>query len=244
MVVGANALNTEKEYGITIIVKDSMGNTSSSTTVSTLYYIMDVRYTGKGVSIGKLSEKDEFEVGMPADFKNDLKINGRNILYLIRDMLYPVGTIYMSISSTNPGTLFGGTWIAWGTGRVPVGINTADGNFNTVEKTGGVAANNFDHAHITQSVGLTVGQLPPHSHSLYNKVKHILYDTGINDTSFGWHAGTSTGYRASPNSAPYLIGVNNTGSGQAHNHGNTGNALSWVSNLQPYITCYMWKRTA
>ena len=42
----------------------------------------------------------------------------------------------MSVNSTNPGSLFGGTWTAWGQGRVPVGVSTS-GTFNTVEKTGG-----------------------------------------------------------------------------------------------------------
>ena len=36
------------------------------------------------------------------------------------DIIYPVGSIYMSVKSTNPGTLFGGTWTAWGTGRPPI----------------------------------------------------------------------------------------------------------------------------
>ena len=35
-----------------------------------------------------------------------------------------------------------------------------------------------------------------------------------------------------------------SGSGNAHNHGNTGNATVTVNTLQPYITVYMWKRTA
>lgn len=35
-----------------------------------------------------------------------------------------------------------------------------------------------------------------------------------------------------------------SGSGNAHNHGNTGNATVTVNTLQPYITIYMWKKTA
>ena len=43
--------------------------------------------------------------------------------------------------------------MAWGAGRVPVGINTGDGNFNTVEKTGGSSV-----------VTLTANQMPPHAY--------------------------------------------------------------------------------
>ena len=50
---------------------------------------------------------------------------------------HPIGSLFETTVSTNPGTLYGGTWAAWGGGRVPVGVNTADSDFNTVEKTGG-----------------------------------------------------------------------------------------------------------
>lgn len=40
----------------------------------------------------------------------------------------------MSVNSTNPKNLFGGTWVAWGTGRVPVGIDTSQTEFASIEK--------------------------------------------------------------------------------------------------------------
>ena len=137
----------------------------------------------------------------------------------ILDKTYPVGSIYMSISNTNPSELFGGTWLAWGSGRVPVGVNTSDSNFNTIEKTGGEA-----------TVALTVAQLPSHNHNI-----GVTADSGIVGLHIEGVAGsgvnvTHTWY-LSPN-GPFAKGdTTNTGGGQAHN------------NLQPYITCYMWKRT-
>ncbi len=130
--------------------------------------------------------------------------------------VYPVGSIYMTTVGTNPGTLFGGTWVAWGSGRVPVGVNTADTDFNAVEKTGG------EKTHT-----LTVAELPLHDHTI------PLY----------WGTGSTEGERALTqgldNSNPKMYqGEANrphttvTGNEQAHN------------NLQPYITCYMWRRTA
>ena len=123
---------------------------------------------------------------------------------------HPVGDIYLSVNPTNPGTLYGGTWVAWGSGRVPVGVNASDTDFKTVEKTGG------EKAHT-----LTVQEMPNHDHDL-NAVNE-----GVDNPNGGYHPGWTFNkqYTAQVMSA-------STGGGQAHN------------NLQPYITCYMWKRTA
>ncbi len=125
--------------------------------------------------------------------------------------IYPVGCIYMSAVATNPKTLFGiGTWVEWGKGRVPVGVDTAQVEFNTVEKTGG------SKTHV-----LTVNEMPAHNHPI--SFNHSA-------TAFGGYAlAGSTEYGATATVDGF---INNRGGGAAHN------------NLQPYITCYMWKRTA
>lgn len=84
------------------------------------------------------------------------KESGPNAAVLKSELLnlvYPVGSIYMSISSTNPGTLFGGTWVAWGAGRVPVSVDANDTDFNAAEKTGG------EKTHT-----LTILEMPNHDH--------------------------------------------------------------------------------
>ncbi|WP_270433318.1 phage baseplate protein [Anaerostipes hominis (ex Lee et al. 2021)] len=69
---------------------------------------------------------------------------------LLFDRIYPVNTIYISISSTNPSTMFGGTWVSWGSGKFLVGVNTSSSYFNTVEKVGGSTdAVVINHAHTT-----------------------------------------------------------------------------------------------
>ena len=122
---------------------------------------------------------------------------------------HPVGSLFETTVSTNPGTLYGGTWAAWGGGRTPVGVNTADTSFNTVEKTGGAKTHT-----------LTVQEIPNHAHDL-NAVNE-----GVDNPNGGYHPGWTFNkqYTAQVMSA-------SIGGGQAHN------------NLQPYITCYIWKRT-
>lgn len=58
--------------------------------------------------------------------------------------IYPVGSIYITTVSTNPNTVLGfGTWAAFGAGKVLVGLDSGDGDFDTAEETGGAKT----HAH-------------------------------------------------------------------------------------------------
>jgi hypothetical protein len=51
---------------------------------------------------------------------------------------WPVNSIFISISNTNPATTLGyGTWVAFGLGQTLIAINAGDGDFDTAEKTGG-----------------------------------------------------------------------------------------------------------
>ena len=52
----------------------------------------------------------------------------------IVDLIYPVGSIYMSVNNVNPSTFLGGTWETWGSGKVPVGVNPNDSDFSIAEK--------------------------------------------------------------------------------------------------------------
>lgn len=59
-----------------------------------------------------------------------------------KSALFPIGSIYTAVVSTNPGTLLGfGTWTAFGAGKVLVGLDSGDTSFDTVEETGGAKTN-------------------------------------------------------------------------------------------------------
>jgi hypothetical protein len=75
--------------------------------------------------------------------------------------VYPVGSIYTAIVATNPATLLGvGTWTAFGAGKVMVGIDASDTDFDTVEETGGAK---------TGSHTLTTSEIPSHTHTVAQK---------------------------------------------------------------------------
>jgi microcystin-dependent protein len=160
--------------------------------------------------------------------------------------VYPVGSIYMSVNSADPSTLFGGTWTRWGAGRVPVSVNESGTEFKTVEKTGG-----------TISVALTQAQIPAHIHTV---PAHGHTAAAANAGSHSHHVQRTQGAQTTSGGTAYLAqgsidNSSNTSTAGDHTHeitvyprdafGTTATGGSAAhSNLQPYITCYMWKRTA
>ena len=148
--------------------------------------------------------------------------------------LHPVGSIYINATnSTNPGTLLGfGTWTAFGAGRVPVGFDSTNTLFDTAEETGGSAdAITVSHTH-TATTTLTD---PGHAHTMTG-------DFGDVSDFFG---GSGNGYGTGIGSAQpgYVVASNTTGITASTSVSTTGSSGT-NANYQPYITVYMWKRTA
>lgn len=195
------------------------------------------------------------------------------------NMVYPVGSIYMSVNAVNPSNLFGGTWVVWGSGRVPVGVNTSETEFSAVEKTGGAKTHvlttaqlpvhthtftgtavntgneNKKHTHIIPALSGATSHSGQHNHIISGASNSFRGEpiNGVVGTNADWnstegqltrtsgnhsHSVTTNASNTGDNSSNHIHSVtakgtnSNTGSGSAHN------------NLQPYITCYMWKRTA
>lgn len=186
-----------------LIAELPSGNTN--TAITALENFRDLRYAKYDADGNDISDtyakKDDMEAAM--------------------QRMYPVGSIYFSAVGTNPSELFGfGTWQAWGAGRVPVGVDASQTEFNAVEKTGGEKA----HA-------LTINEMPSHTHEIsYRPIGDPSDDPFALFKSEGGITGTynSPGTELSQDA----LEAKAAGGGQAHN------------NLQPYITCYMWKRTA
>ena len=154
--------------------------------------------------------------------------------------IYPIDSIYMSTSPRNPHEFIGGTWVEWGKGRVPVGVDSSDTDFKDAGKMGG------EKTHY-----LSVSEMPSHSHEgTYTDLKSQTTgkpdDNGeYSETKYSVHYDvTESGMRYVETSSGMVVsiplnnviesihGVYPNGGSQAHN------------NLQPYITCYMWKRIA
>lgn len=152
----------------------------------------------------------------------------------VKSALFPVGAIYTAVVSTNPGTLLGfGTWTAFGAGRVMVGYDSSNSLFDTAEETGGSAdAITVSHTHTATTTITDTG----HTHNFLG---------GQVTTGSGAYFNAQTGGLGSSYSATATGSVpsSTTGITAATTNSSTGSSGT-NANYQPYITVYMWKRTA
>ena len=139
-----NRRNINKSINIKIITAFILGAiisiTSSYAIAQTLIKSADVSYVDNA-KLGATNVQSAID-GTCTKFSTELQS------FLLK--VYPVGSIYISYNSTNPGTLFGGTWENYGNGRVLKGINSG-----TAGQTGGNA-----------TTTLKEENMPSHSHSI------------------------------------------------------------------------------
>jgi hypothetical protein len=163
----------------------------------------------------------------------------------VKQALYPVGSIYTNATnSTNPATLLGfGTWTAFAAGRVMVGLNAGDPLFDTAEETGG-SANSIavSHTHTADTAG-------NHQHFTYKAVQ--VAPTGVgasnltnsNYAAYATSGGTDFAYGIQASGSEADVGLTSTAGSHTHTINSAGSSGT-NANYQPYITVYMWKRTA
>ena len=156
--------------------------------------------------------------------------------------LHPVGSIYINATvATNPATLLGfGTWTTFGAGRVLVSLNSANVLFDTAEETGGSADSTLPthtHTGTTDAGGSSTGSV-----------------TGGVATDFGPFSSATGVLALSDSVGNRPQGAGGTGSQRTaslsiptHAHSFTTDSAGSSgtnANYQPYVTVYMWKRTA
>ena len=140
----------------------------------------------------------------------------------VLDNVYPIGSIYMNVNSTNPGTLFGGTWEQI-QGKFLLGMSSS----YPAGSQGGEASHT-----------LTENELPAHAHNPANEAGYYGFitnskkafevgDMGVQSGSGRYYPYSTAAFDISRNS---LTGT--TGGGKSHN------------NMPPYLSIYIWKRTA
>lgn len=199
-------LNLDNNYAwnIQVLVEDKIGTTTYNIILDRGIPILYIDRLKRSLGIDCFPQKQE-----------SLELGGKTIA----DIIYPVGSIYLSVNNVDPSTLFGGTWV-----QIKDKFLLSAGDTYTGGATGGEA-----------TVTLTEPQLPNVSGSW------VIHGQE-NGTEFWQAHGKATGSTISGSYKAITearTGANSLGSpgfsfgnNQAHN------------NMPPYLVVYMWKRTA
>lgn len=175
--------------------------------------------TTKGI---KLTSGTDYGATLPSNpATNQLFFQTAGTNFVL-DNVYPIGSIYMNVNSTNPGTLFGGTWEQI-QGKFLLGMSSS----YPAGSQGGEASHT-----------LTTAEMPSHGHNPANESGYYGFitnskkafevgDMGVQSGSGRYYPYSTAAFDISRNS---LTGT--TGGGNSHN------------NMPPYLSIYIWKRTA
>ena len=156
--------------------------------------------------------------------------------------IYPIGSIYISVSNTNPATLFGGTWEAFGEGRTLIGVGTGTDENSTsktfvVNSSGGL----YEHTHgkygeINGNMGVPIG----HAMNQSNTFGFVAGSNGGTE----WYVDAANYPPATVGAFYNLNGLKFTTEQRLHKFMGVLGESAKGESLPPYITVYMWKRTA
>ena len=170
---------------------------------------------GTAVGVGKYAEHDR---AVEVNPEWEVYVKGKALWELI----YPVGSLYLSAADTDPGVLFGGTWE-----RIRDRFLLAAGSTYAAGSSGGEATHT-----------LTENELPAHAHDPANEAGYYGFITNSQKAftvgDMGVQSGSGRYYPYAP--AAFDISRNtktgSVGGGKAHN------------NMPPYLAVYVWQRTA
>ena len=185
-------------------VQNKVINTELGKKLSTSGGTMTGALTTKGIKLTSGTDYGATLPSSPATNQLFFQTIGSNFIV---DNFYPVGSIYMNVNSTDPGTLFGGTWEQI-QGRFLLGMSSS--------YPAGSQGGEEKHT-------ITISEMPNHTHYIigYSESGNDYSDSDM-DLSFTYNT-TKKGWSGRTNSV---------GNNQAHN------------NMPPYLSVYIWKRTA
>ena len=179
----------------------------------------EVDYLGEDVGdkFYTIDEVDDKILDTTNNLEDRIDDTKENTISFLFDKIYPIGSIYMSVNSTDPHILFGGNWLRLKDTFLLASGDTYDAD-PTTKMVDGQEVNVDTALHGEAEHTLTVDEMPSHSHDITEIYHHQ-------------NSGTVTANRTTWESkCGQRVVASNTGGGQAHN------------NMPPYLSVYMWRR--
>lgn len=138
--------------------------------------------------------------------------------------IYPIGSVYISLTETNPGTYLKGIWEQFGQGRTLIGEGTGDDGSNTMNFTAGSTGGNYEHNH---TYGIKLNDYYSNISNLKLRNSDGSWQGGVNDGRLNAYVNSvCQENNKEVNSQTFKIEANTSNSKTMH----------------PYITVYFWKR--
>ena len=180
-----------------------------------------------------LANENEFDTRYPlASHNHDGVYSPLNHTHPGGSEAFPIGSVFIAVVATNPATLLGyGTWAAFAAGRVLVGLDAAQTEFDTVKETGGA-----------KTVTLTGAQsgIAQHTHTQNPHTHDFLPRSGTTGAVSSIVTGTlDTSSAIGGANQPHVQAAT-----AVNQNAGPADAVQAHSNLQPYIVVHMWERTA
>lgn len=91
--------------------------------------------------------------------------------------IYPIGSVYISLTETNPSTYLKGTWEQFGQGRTLIGVGTGDDGTNTQEFEVNTTGGEYKHK-------LVIDEIPSHAHKYYSPIAQEVLPSS-NTSTYG-----------------------------------------------------------
>lgn len=170
-------------------------------------------------------------------------------------VLFPVNSVYLSMSTLDPNDFLPGTWVAISQGRLLLGAGTNTASNNEVAPTSGAGGESFavgatggssDGSSKTVVTGtggstaLTKAQIPTHAHKYTSPTigsVDLLFTAVPSATK---HTPTSNAGTTEDGTLDGVASGGSGGNGAGHTHG----AGSYVAGMFPYFVVNVWLRTA
>jgi hypothetical protein len=176
---------------VEVVVSDDLATTNAVAVIPVAFTLMDFHNSGEGVALGKVATRKGFDCAMDAYFSGNVAVSNK----LLIDLIYPVGSIYMSTNNVSPQTFFGGTWE-----RIQDRFLLGAGGAYPAGATGGSATHT-----------LTVNEMPNHYHVMQ------VATTSTTASDAGWRANGVRAY-SSQQTDSASDNLRDVGGNAAHNN--------------------------